>query len=74
MTVCWRSHIASDPEVLRGKPCIRGKRIPVGMVLGYLANGCTPAQILEEYPDLTGEDIAACLDYARDLADFEILV
>ena len=63
----------SDPEILRGKPRVKGTRIPVGLVLGYLAAGSTHQQILSEFPDLRLEQIAACLDYARDLADFEIV-
>ena len=74
MTVQWKQHIVSDPEILRGKPRIKGTRIPVGMVLGYLAAGKTSADIQAEFPDLTGEQIAACLDYARDLAEFEAVV
>lgn len=70
----WKSHIASDPEILRGKPRIKGTRIPVSLILGYLAAGATPESIIAEYPDLTPEQIAACLDYARDLAEFEVTV
>jgi uncharacterized protein (DUF433 family) len=64
----------SDPEILRGKPRIAGTRIPVGMVLGYLASGKTAADILAEFPDLTSEQIAACLDYARELSEFEAVI
>ena len=64
----------SDPEVLRGKPRIKGTRIPVGLVLGYLAAGKIAADIVADFPDLTGEQIAACLDYARELAEFEAVV
>ena len=74
MTVQWKQHIVSDPEILRGKPRIKGTRIPVGLVLGYLAAGRTSADIRTEFPDLTNEQIAACLDYARDLAEFEAVV
>ena len=69
MPVQWKQHIVSDPEILRGKPRIKGTRIPVGLVLGYLAAGRTSADILTDFPDLTSEQIAACLDYARELAD-----
>ncbi len=62
----WKQHIVSDPEILRGKPRIKGTRIPVGLVLGYLAAGKTSADILAEFPDLTSEQIAACLDYAHE--------
>ncbi len=74
MPVQWKQHIVSDPEVLRGKPRIKGTRIPVGLVLGYLAAGKTSADILAEFPDLTSEQIAACLDYARELSEFEAVV
>ena len=74
MTVQWKQHVVSDPEILRGKPRIKGTRIPVGLVLGYLAAGRTSADIRTEFPDLTNEQIAACLDYARDLAEFEAVV
>ena len=65
----WRDHIIADPKILRGKPCIKGTRIPAALVLGYLAAGQDPKSILHEFPDLKSEDIVACLGYARDLAD-----
>ena len=71
MPVNWRDHIVSSSDVLRGKPRINGTRIPVSLILGYLAAGNTHDQILQEFPDLQAGQIAACLDYARDLADFE---
>ncbi len=74
MPTDWKGHIASDPEILRGKPRIKGTRIPVSLILGYLAAAETPENIIAEYPDLTREQIAACLDYARDLAEFEVAV
>lgn len=74
MPVQWKQHIVSDPEILRGKPRIKGTRIPVGLVLGYLAAGKTPEDIVSEFPDLTREQVAACLDYARELAEFEAVV
>jgi uncharacterized protein (DUF433 family) len=55
MPVEWKQHIVSDPEILRGKPRIKGTRIPVGLVLGYLAAGKTSVDILAEFPDLTTE-------------------
>ena len=67
----WQDRILSDPQVLRGKPCIKGTRIPAALVLGYLAAGRETDAILKEFPDLTTADVAACLDYARALADFE---
>ena len=70
----WRAFIASDPAILRGKPRIKGTRIPVSLVLGYLAEGNTPEQVIAEFPDLTKEQIAACLEYARALSEFEVEV
>ncbi len=69
----WRQHIVSTPDVLSGKPRIDGTRIPVALILGYLAAGSTPDKIIEEFPDLKRENIAACLDYARDLADYKVI-
>ena len=70
----WRDHIESTPDVLRGKPRIRGTRIPVSLILGYLADGTNAQGIIAEFPDLQHEHIAACLDYARELANFEAAV
>ncbi|MFH1702209.1 MAG: DUF433 domain-containing protein [Nitrospirota bacterium] len=72
MQVNWRDYIVSTPDVLRGKPRIKGTRIPVSLILGYLAAGNTVEEIIEEFPDLTREQIAACLDYARELSEFEL--
>lgn len=66
----WRECIMSDPQILHGKPCIKGMRIPAALVLGYLACGREADAILREFPGLTKEDVAAFLDYARDLAEF----
>jgi uncharacterized protein (DUF433 family) len=49
----------------------QGERIPVALILGYVAAGETTEEILREYPDIKAEDIVACLLYAGDLADFE---
>ena len=74
MRVDWRDHIVSTADVLRGKPRIKSTRIPVSLLLGYLAAGHTAEEIIAEFPDLRKEQIAACLDYARDLAAFEVAV
>jgi len=74
MRVDWRDHIVSTADVLRGKPRIKGTRIPVSLILGYLAAGHTAEDIIVEFADLTKEQIMACLDYARDLAAFEVAV
>ena len=74
MNIDWRDHIVSTTDVLRGKPRIKGTRIPVSLILGYLAPGNTIEEIIGEYPDLTKEQIVACLDYARELSEFEVAV
>lgn len=74
MPTRWQDRIVSAADVLRGKPRVKNTRIPVSLVLGYLAAGSSADAILAEFPDLTADDIAACLDYARDLADFEVAV
>jgi len=58
------NRITYDINVMGGKPCIRGLRVTVGMVLGLLANGKTHADILKAYPYLEAEDIHECLDAA----------
>ncbi len=74
MQINWKDHIVSTTDVLRGKPRIKGTRIPVSLILGYLAAGKDLEEIIREFPDLTKEQIAACLDYARDLSEFEVAV
>ena len=74
MIIAWQDHLESTPTVLRGKPRIKGTRIPVSLILGYLAAGHSPDQIIAEFPDLQHEHLAACLDYARELANFEAAV
>lgn len=74
MQKAWRDYIISAPDVLRGKPRIKGTRIPVSLILGYLAAGKTYDEIIDEFQDITKEQIAACLDYARELSEFEIAV
>ena len=64
MTMRWHDRITVTPEVRSGKPCIKGTRITVYDVLEYLAGGMNEAQILADFPDLTAEDIRACLAFA----------
>lgn len=59
------ARITSNPEIFGGKPIIRKMRISVELVLGLLAQGVSSEAILSDYPSLTGEDIQACLAYAR---------
>ena len=72
MPVSWKDHIVSSADVLHGKPRLRGTRIPASLILGYLAAGYTFHKIIEEFPDIGENHISACLDYARDLAEFRI--
>ena len=58
--------IAIDPAVRFGKPCVRGTRISVGDVLEYLAGGMAEDEILGDFPQLTRDDIRACLAYAAE--------
>lgn len=58
--------ITIEPDKRSGKPCIRGLRITVYDVLEYLAAGMTPDEIVDDFPDLTIEDVRACLAFAAD--------
>jgi uncharacterized protein (DUF433 family) len=58
--------IALDPAIRFGKPCVRGTRITIGDVLEYLAGGMSEDQILADFPQLTRDDIRACLAYAAE--------
>jgi uncharacterized protein (DUF433 family) len=62
----YQEIITIEPGKRGGRPCIRGMRIAVGDVLGWLAEGMSHEQILDEYPELTERDIRACLAYAAD--------
>jgi len=62
----YQSRITIEPGKRGGKPCIRGLRITVYDVLEYLASGMSEEQILSDFPDLTSEDIRACLAFAAD--------
>lgn len=62
----YRRVITIESGKRGGKPCIRGMRITVSDVLDYLASGMTESEILRDFPDLTTEDIRACLAFAAD--------
>ncbi|MEM6429014.1 MAG: DUF433 domain-containing protein [Deinococcota bacterium] len=62
----YRDFITIDPNKRSGKPCIRGLRITVYEVLDYLASDMTEAQILEDFPDLTREDLKAAIAFAAE--------
>ena len=63
----WRERIVSDPDVLGGKPSIKGTRISVELILGWFANGWTHEMILESYPQLSHEDILAVRAFAAEI-------
>ena len=63
--------ISIDPEIQHGKPCIRGTRIPVYIILEMLEHGLTIQEIREEYPHLEEADIKACIAFARRLVEGE---
>ncbi|MFZ3091453.1 MAG: DUF433 domain-containing protein [Nitrospirota bacterium] len=60
--------ISIDPNICFGKPCIRGTRIWVSLILDFLANGMTIKEIIEEYPQLTEEDILAAIAYGAEMS------
>lgn len=62
----YRDLITIEPDKRAGKPCIRGLRITVYDVLEYLAAGMSESEILADFPDLTGDDVKACLTFAAD--------
>lgn len=62
------NRVTIDPAVCAGKPCIRGTRIYIAIILDALAEGLTPEQIIAHYPSLTLEDVRAALTYAAELA------
>jgi uncharacterized protein (DUF433 family) len=63
--------ITLDPAVMSGRPCIRGLRIPVSLVVSLVANGKTGDDILREYPDLEQEDVREALQYSAWLANIK---
>lgn len=62
------SRISIDPNICFGKPCIRGHRIWVSLILDFLASGMTLEELLEEYPGIEREDVLACIAYGAELA------
>jgi len=60
--------ISIDPNICFGKPCIQGTRIWVSLILDFLANGMSIEEIIKEYPELTEEDIRACIAYGAEMA------
>ena len=62
-------HITIDPDVMLGKPITRGTRVPVYLIVDFIACGQTPAEIVADYPDLTIEDVEAAVAHARQDAE-----
>ena len=67
----WKERIVIDPEILVGKPVIKGTRLAVEFVVDLLAQGWQESEIIRNYPGLTRDDIAACLKYATNILNAE---
>lgn len=66
------SRISIDPAICHGKPVITGTRVLVSTLLGALAGGDSIETVLEDYPTVTREDIAAALEFAKELSDYQV--
>jgi uncharacterized protein (DUF433 family) len=64
----WQEHVQIDPRICHGKPCVKGTRIWVSLVLDLLASGETIESIVAEYPQLTRDDVLACIAYGAEMA------
>jgi uncharacterized protein (DUF433 family) len=64
----WRAHVTSDPAICHGKACIKGTRIMVSVILDNLAAGASTAEVVQRYPGLRDEQVAAAMAYAAELA------
>ena len=67
----WQERIIIDPDILVGKPVVKGTRLAVEFIVGLLAQGWPESEILRNYPGLTSEDIRACLGYASAVLQAE---
>lgn len=67
--VDWRHRITTDAGIRSGMPCVAGTRIAVSDVVGWFAGGMTETEILHDFPDLSAEDVRACLLYAAECAN-----
>ncbi len=70
----WQDRIVIMPDLHHGDPCIKGTRVPVSIIVGSLADGLTPGEIQDAYPQLTTEDIQAALTYAADVVRQDVLL
>ena len=73
LSMNWQAYIESNPEIMFGKPVIKGTRIPVALILEKLGHGFSEADVLKAYPKLSLESIRACLLYASENATYEKL-
>ena len=64
----WRSRISVDPQVCHGRPCIKGTRIWVSLILDFLAEDDSVEELLREYPQLSRPDVMACIAYGAEAA------
>jgi len=71
--VDWKKYIHSDPDILLGKPVVKGTRLSVEFILGLFSNGWTEQQVLENYPTLTKESILAVFAFTTDCMREELL-
>jgi uncharacterized protein (DUF433 family) len=62
----YQNHITIDSRIRFGKPCIKGTRIAIYDILGWLASGMTIAEIVDDFPELTNADVLACLSYVSE--------
>jgi uncharacterized protein (DUF433 family) len=74
MSIAMRDRIEINPNIMLGKPVIRGTRVPVELIVRKLAEGATEADLLDAYPRLTQEDIRAALAYAADSLAHETIM
>jgi len=63
--------ISTDPDICHGKPCIKGTRIPVYLIVSLIAEGENIESIMKDYPGLTAKDIKAAISYAAKLCEYE---
>jgi uncharacterized protein (DUF433 family) len=70
----WKTYITTDPDLHHGDPCISGTRIPLATIVGSLADGMTPGEIIATYPQLNDSAMQAALAYAADVMRQELLI
>jgi len=70
----WQDHVIIDPKLHHGDPCIKGTRIPISTLVASLADGMTPTEVQEYYPQLTIDNIFGALAYAAEVLRQESLI